>query len=282
MTGHTMIQAALRAKILTLSVATTGAIAMSATTTGYVRTPIAGVGTVSAAAGAATFTDTPPANGSLVTVGASTYVVSASDGVSVCRLSGAPTFAASAFTWTGSFIVDGLAAGMEVKPSGFASALVGTIKSVSADVVTISGGRTAEASASGRTLVVGAPSARANENVGPFIPTAGVPYLEEQYLPGPAFIANDGYAGVRTLRPMYSPRVYAPVNTDIFADGAYADAILALFAPGTTITLSSGDHLVVRADVAPYPGQRAPGVTAGWSCIPVNIPLELRTASVPS
>jgi hypothetical protein len=216
---HTSLHLALRVKLLTLSMATTGSVSLSATATGYART-------------------------------------------------------------VGNFYTDGFWPGMEVKTSGFANPANngrGVIQQVTplAMVVTMyvvttspaDGSRkvsyppnVAEAAAAGRLMSVGLPSNGAWEN-STYIPITGVPYIEEQYIPGPGFIANDGYAGLLELRPMYSPRVYVPLDTGISADGRYADAITRLFLPGTTLPLATGDQFVVRGDVAPMRGQRAPSAT---------------------
>lgn len=217
MVDHSVIQLALRVKLLTLSVATTGSVSLSATTTGYARA-------------------------------------------------------------TGSFLADGFAQGMEITPSGFAANPVDTIVAVSALSIVTRNARSAESAASGRSLTVGLPSGRAWENV-TYTPVTGTPYMEEQYLPGPAGFDSDGYAGLLALAPMYSPRIYTPADTGVSGDGRYADAIARLFAPGTAMALSSGDTLIVRNNPAPFRGQRFPSATPGWSCVPVTIPLQVRTVS---
>jgi hypothetical protein len=182
---HTMLQLALRAKLLTLSVATTGSTTLAATTTGYSRT-------------------------------------------------------------AGSFYADFFWPGMELATAGFASNGTRVITQVTPTTITVAGSLTPEVAAAGRTLSVGLPSNRAWENV-TYVPVTGVPYIEEQYIPGPAAMVNDGYAGLLELRPMYSPRVYVPLDTGISADGRYADAITRLFLPGTTLPLATGDQFVVAA-----------------------------------
>jgi hypothetical protein len=180
---HTMLQLALRAKLLTLSVATTGSTSLSATPTGYART-------------------------------------------------------------TGNFYTDGFWPGFEIVTAGFAKNGTRVITQVTPTTITVAGSLTPEVAAAGRTLSVGLPSNRAWENV-TYVPVTGVPYIEEQYIPGPAAMVNDGYAGLLELRPMYSPRVYVPLDTGISADGRYADAITRLFLPGTTLPLATGDQFVV-------------------------------------
>jgi hypothetical protein len=203
--------------------------------------------------------------------------------LSVCT-TGSTTLAATATGYSraaGSFLTDLFAPGMEITPAGFTTNTVDTITAVTALTLTTRNARTAEASASGRTISVGLPASIAAENKA-FTPVGGVPYVEEQYIPGPEMVSTDGGQGLLELRPMYSPRVYVPANNGILADSRYADAIRALFKPCTVLTLptgSSGDWCEVRKDTAPYRGQRAPSVTAGWSCIPITIPLKATTLS---
>jgi hypothetical protein len=215
--AHTDLQYALRKKLQTLLVCTTGSVALSATATGYAR------------AG-------------------------------------------------GSFLVDGFQPGMEVAPSGFTFNLFGTITAVTDLTMTIAGGRTAEVAAGGRSVIVGLPSQQVWENR-VFTPTTGAPYVEEQYIPGPKSLDSIGPNGIVTLEPMYSPRIYVPSNTNIGADGRYADAIEALFAPRTLIPLPTGELLYVRGTPAPFRGQRAPSAAAGWSCIPITIPCRVQTTN---
>lgn len=208
-------QVALRARALTLSVATTGAVSLAATTNGYTRA-------------------------------------------------------------AGSFVTDGLSPGMEITPTGFASNPVSTLLTVSALAVTVKDARTAEVAAGGRTLAVGFPSMRAFEG-SQFTPVTGVPYVEEDFIPGPTGQVTIGPNGELELFPMYSLKINVPVNTGILTDGKYADAILNLFTPRTAITLPNGDVLRVRTDTGPYRGQRLP--LAGFSVVPVTIPLRVRTTN---
>jgi len=196
---------------------------------------------------------------------------------------GLTTLSASATGYVrtaGSFLTDGFAAGMEVTPVGFSANTVSVITRVTALTITVKNARYPQASASGRRLTVGLPSLRLWENADSGSPPpVGVPYVEEQYIPGPAFIGNDGDQGILEMRPMYAPRVYVPSNTGFLADSRYADAIQALYAPGTQFTLASGNRLTVRGDVAPYRAQRT-NPAPGWSCIPVTIPLRCTSVAI--
>jgi hypothetical protein len=265
---HTLCNLALRNRALALAVATTGAIPMAATTTGYTRTPIAGTGTLAANAGAGTFNTSQAGivvNGSIVTVAGTNYVVSNFNGTTGCTLSGAPTFSAAAFTYTGSFIVDGLYAGMEIVPTGFSANTVDTIVSVTARTIITTAARTAEASASGRTLAVGFPAMRAWENApGTFTPITGRIYVTEEYSPSThsvnLFPVNHSHADETG---MYVLKIFGITGTDLFAIRKYIDGLAALFAPGTVL-VAGANNVRIRTDVAPVPGELIPQ-PGGWT-----------------
>lgn len=213
MISEVAMQLALRAKALTLSVATTGVMSLSATSTGYART-------------------------------------------------------------TGSFLDDGFAPGMEVTPAGFSANTPRVITAVSALALTVSGAVTPQVAAGGRSLTVGLPSSRAWENVA-FQPTAGVPWVREEFIPGPSQQITIGPFGELEATPMYALYVNVPAETGLTGK-RYVDALRVLFAPRTEIPLSTGDTLRVRADTGPYAGplqQSQPG----FAVQPLTIPLRLRT-----
>lgn len=282
MISHTDTQLALRNRALTLSVATTGSIAMAATTTGYTRTPVAGTGTLTAVAGVGTFSNSQAgvlANGSIVTVAGTNYVVSAFDGTTGCVLSGAPTFIATAFTYTGSFIVDGLRAGMEITPTGFAANTVDTIVGVTARTVTTRT-RTAEATAGGRTLAVGFPALRVWENAtDTFTPIAGRPYVKEEYSPSThrleTFPAQNGHV---EETGMYILTLYGITGTDLHAIRKYIDKLAALFTPGTVLT-AGVDFVRIRSDVASTPGALIPQ-PGGWTACALQIHWSARSTNL--
>lgn len=225
------MQLALRSKLLTLSVATTGTISLAATTTGYTRT-------------------------------------------------------------TGSFVTDGLYPGMEITPAGFTNNNPAVITEVSALTVTakrivttvVNGvptyslaAITAEAAADGRSLTVGLPSNRAWENIA-FQPTAGVPWVREEFVPGPTQQVTIGPFGELEDTPMYAIYVNVAAETGLTAK-RYVTAIRRLFAPRTQIALASGDTVRVRADTGPYAGQLLQS-TPGFAVQPITIPLRLRTPNL--
>lgn len=209
------MQLAMRAKALTLSVATTGVVSLSATTTGYARA-------------------------------------------------------------SGSFLTDGFYPGMEVTPAGFATNLPRVITYVTALALTVLGSVTAEGAAGGRSLTVGLPSQRAWENVA-FEPTAGVPWVQEQYLPGPSAQVTLGPNGELELTPMYALYVNLPAETGLTVK-RYVNALRVLFAPRTAIALANGDVLRVRSDTGPYAGQLQQS-QPGFAVQPLTIPFRLRTTN---
>ena len=210
------MQLALRSKAMTLVVATTGSVTLSATATGYART-------------------------------------------------------------TGSFVTDGLYAGMEITPAAFATNTPRVITAVSALAVTVSGAVTPEVAAGGRSLTVGLPTSRAWENVA-FQPTAGVPWVREEFLPGPTAQVTIGPLGELEATPMYALYVNVEAETGLTAK-RYVNALRVLFAPRTAIVLANGNTLRVRADTGPYAGQLQQG-QPGFSTQPFTIPLRLRSANV--
>lgn len=279
------IHLALRNRALGLVVATTGSTTLAATTTGFSRVRT-GTGTVAATGGTATFSTSQAgiiANGSIVTVGATSYTVSAFDGTTTCTLSGAPTFGAAVFThYTGSFVAEGFVVGMEANPTGFAGNGVGTVTSVSATTLTTTGTRSAEAASSGRTLRVLFPQLIEFENV-PLTRIAGREYITEEFSPS-------------TKELLTSPKVGGTVEETgdyfltwygITAVGAIpgvgdaairksVDALILLFTPGTVLT--SGTTTVrIRGDVAPQTGQLIP--LTGWVALQLKVPWRSYSAN---
>lgn len=210
------MQLALRSKAMSLVVATTGAVSLSATSTGYART-------------------------------------------------------------TGSFVTDGFTAGMEVVPAGFATNTPRVITLVSALALTVSGAVTPETAAGSRSLTVGLPSQRAWENIA-FQPTAGVPWVREEFIPGPTEQITMGPQGELEATPMYALYVNVAAETGLTAK-RYVQALRVLFAPRTQIPLSTGDTMRVRADTGPYAGQLQQS-QPGFAVQPLTIPLRVISANV--
>lgn len=216
MIDHVAALLALQAKLLTLSVVTTGSTSIAATSTGYTRS-------------------------------------------------------------TGSFITDGFRPGMEVSSSDFglsANNAAKTITAVTALTLTCSG--CAAESAGSRTLTVGCPANRAEENL-TFEPTNGEPWVEDVYLPGPAAKLTNQTGGVLEALPQYLVRVYVPQNTGIDAAMHYATGVLNHFAAGTTFTLTD-QQMHVRGDFGPYASQLI-RTDSGFATLTVTVPLRLWTAN---
>lgn len=195
----------------------------------------------------------------------------------------------------GSFITDGFAVGMEIAASGFTTAAnngAGVVTAVAAGTLTVDAytvtlgvtGYTAasrtlatEAADVGRTISVGLPAMRAWEN-SVFVPVAGKPYVEEDYLPGPAEQITLGPLGEIEVLPQYILKLYGLAGKGITPLYKASDALLALFAPRTALTLSTGDVLRVRTNPAPYRSQLLPS-EPGWSVVVVTVPLRAESAN---
>lgn len=177
----------------------------------------------------------------------------------------------------GSFITDGFAVGMEITPTGFSANTVDVLTGVTATTLTTRNARAAETAGAGRTIAVTLPALRAWENVD-FTPTTGRWYVDEDYLPGPAEqITLGAYGAIETL-PQYVLKLYGTSNAGATALYKVADALLALFAPRRSLTLSTGDTIAVRTSPAPYRGQLLPS-DSGWSLVTITVPLRSRSAN---
>jgi len=176
---------------------------------------------------------------------------------------------------TGSFLTDGFHTGMEFTAAGTTSN-DGTHVATQVTALEVSAsGLTVEADGAGKTLTVELPSNRAWENID-FDPTAGEPWVEEQFLGGPSSQITTGPNGWLEVDPLYVLQVHAVEGKGVGAPNGYADALLSLFSPLTAMTLTNGDVLRVRTDTGPYRGQllrRRPG----YATVPVTVPLRLQT-----
>ena len=179
---------------------------------------------------------------------------------------------------SGSFILDGFEPGMELAATGFSTGsnnanwVVDTVTALTLFVT----GLTAESSSSGRTLLVGLPSGRAWENL-KFTPTAGEPWMEEDFLGGPTTQVTAGTSAATLLvDPLYVVKIYVPEDTGIGGVNRYADAVLAAFKPNTSMTLTNSDVLRVRIGTGPSRGQII-RQRSGWVVVPVTVPFRLLT-----
>jgi hypothetical protein len=198
----------------------------------------------------------------------------------VVATTGAMALAATSTGFTrasGSFVTDGFRPGMEVLAAGFARP-TNNARRVILEVATLTmtcAGVLAEVSDSGRTLSVGLPAARDWENQ-EFEPTAGVPWVREQLVPGPTGVPTVVPGGRWQAMPLYALHVHVPAGTGAAAADSYAGALLRLFAPGLGWALASGAALRVRADHAPYAGQLL-AARPGFVTVPVTVPLRITT-----
>lgn len=218
--SQTQMRKAVRARLVTLSVTTTGAISMSVTATSYVRA-------------------------------------------------------------AGSFLADGIYAGMEVLAAGFSVAGnngLAVVMAVSDTTLTVTRALTAEVAAAGKTLTVGLPSGCAWENE-PFTPTIGTPHVEEEVRPGEvAQITLSREDGILQVESTYVVHIHVPDGVGADAANGYADALLSHFRPQTTMALTNGDLLMVHGRPAPYRGQLIER-KAGWATVPVTVPVWLTTVN---
>ena len=109
-----------------------------------------------------------------------------------------------------------------------------------------------------------------------FVPVAGLPYVEEQFVPGPQFLRGLTSGGMVEQRGMYVILWYGVAETGLGDLTAGRDALLALFPPESVITTAAGDAVRIRGDVAPYAGQIRYD-TPGWAYIAINIPWRVFT-----
>jgi hypothetical protein len=191
----------------------------------------------------------------------------------------------------GSFITDGFAVGMEITASGFSTSAnngQGIITALAATAMTVgdaytvsthaTDGYTAvartlatEGSASARTISVTVPAMRAFDNA-TLRPIGGKPYLEEELVPATTRVLtlpiSQGYAedtGVYVLR------WFGLSGKGVTAIRKGADAVLALFTPGTTFTMSDNNTLRIPSDFGPRAGQIT-RVEGGWSYVLIEVP----------
>lgn len=185
---------------------------------------------------------------------------------------------------SGDFIADGFAVGMEVAPIGFAQTTPGVITAVSAQRLTIDGGRTSTSAASNRRLLVGLPFTRFYENTrGEPTTLVGKVYIETELLEQPTQMISATADGWREDRGVYVFRWYGISNTGAKGLRTCVDALKALFTPGTIFLTASGEAVRVRTDVTPFVGeiqQRASGHALATLTVPWKV-LRRNTVSTP-
>jgi hypothetical protein len=182
---------------------------------------------------------------------------------------------------TGSFLSDGFEIGDEVLPSGFSNTERGIVEYVSATDLYIKGGRSAQGSASGRSLTVGLPAVRMWERLEPQNVDAA---FADADLQGRPVIAEQMIlaAGNRLTQGMMIEEGRY-VLTWYFLDGYGTNAIdrstlalRALFTPGTA--LLSGSDVVVRGDTITLPSQPQ-RIDGGWVAVNVSVPWRAQSTT---
>lgn len=181
----------------------------------------------------------------------------------------------------GSFVDEHFEIGMEVTPTGFTDNTPGIVEYISATDLYIKGGRSAQASGSGRSLVVGLPAlrmwdrlqAQENDTALSDADLQGRPVIAEERIP------PIGYRN--TLGSVIEEGRY--VLTWYFLDGygtnaidRSEDALKALFTPGTP--LLSGSDVVVRGDTWNLP-QQPQRIDGGWLAINISVPYRAQSTT---
>lgn len=192
---------------------------------------------------------------------------------------GSTSIAATATGYTraaGSFVTDGFYVGMEILASGFATSANNGYKiitAVSALSMTVTSLTTMaiEAAGGNETLVAGLPEGRAWDNAA-FTPTAGRPFLEEDFVPATTTLLGQKNGGMVIETGLYVLKLYGLSDKGVSAIRKTMDALKALYAPGTTLT--AGSHTVrVRENPGPFAGQILPQGDGRSLCV-LTIPWE--------
>lgn len=127
--------------------------------------------------------------------------------------------------------------------------------------------------------VSGLPASRAWENKA-FTPSAGTPYLTDEFAPATsAALSVPVKSAVVEERGLYVVTLYGLANDGISTIGAWADAILAAFAPGTAVTSTANDVIRVRSDVGPFASQIIP-MDSGFAVCTIRIPWYAHSQNV--
>jgi hypothetical protein len=191
----------------------------------------------------------------------------------VVATTGSQTLSATANGYarsSGSFLADGFADGMEFVPFAFSDVTPKVIESVTALSIVTTTATTAQGASAGRSLTVGFPATQSLDNRR-CKPIAGRPYTEEEFVPGPSRLLSAPAAGGEyESTGLYIIKIYGLSDTGIGGIRKMADALLALFTPGTKLT--AGAYAIrPRGDTAAWAGQILPQGN-GWSVCSVTVP----------
>jgi hypothetical protein len=202
--------------------------------------------------------------------------------VIVCT-TGSATLAATTAGYTrtaGSFVADGFLVGMEITPTGFTQTAPGVVSAVTATLLTIDGGRTAQASGAGRTLTAGLPLLRAWENDQPFTRDVTRPFVEEDFVPGGSSVLTwPARIGILEQDGISTFKWYGIQGVGDDAISASVTALMRLFTPGTYLSLSDGSSIEISGDVAVKRSQIM-NTDDGWAVCAVTIPWRAYTRNV--
>jgi len=192
----------------------------------------------------------------------------------VVATTGSTTLAATTAGYTrttGSFVTDGFAPGMEITPAGFTQTARGVVQAVTATLLTIIGGRTAEASGAGRSLVVSLPEFIVVPN-GPALR----PVVNRQYLIAKVTADTNrvttipGSRGHLLETGLGIWSWYFVGNLGSAAVDRTVQKFKALFTPYTTLTLSDSSVIKMRGDVGVHASD--PVTIDSWSVVTIEVP----------
>lgn len=190
----------------------------------------------------------------------------------------------SGFTRTlGSFATDGFVVGMEITPIGFPSNVLGTVSAVTANLLSVTGVRTAVAEAGARSLSALLPARRGWEGI-PVTPVTGEAYLIEEFSPSSSNLRSLT-ASSGTLEDFgdYFLTWYMPTTVDtipgigVNALRKSVKALKDLFPAGLTLAVGDGTFVRVRTKPAPATGQVVPLI--GWSALQLKIPWRVLSSN---
>lgn len=122
------------------------------------------------------------------------------------------------------------------------------------------------------------PASRAYENI-VFTPTPGAEYVEETFVPAPSRLRTaTAKGGTVETRGLYVLRWFGLAGTASSQLRTSADAVLALFPPGSTVLATDGTRVRILGDPGPsqsqinyaVPGRAVVTITIPWLALSLN------------
>jgi hypothetical protein len=117
-----------------------------------------------------------------------------------------------------------------------------------------------------------------------YVQLAGVPYLEEDFVPSPPIlVSTPGQGGTIQGSGLYVIRWYGIADKGSAAIRAGVQAILAKFTIGTTVALTNGDAVRIGTPTQPATGAYAGQIRqagAGFAVCTISIPYWLLSQNV--